>query len=256
MGSLLLSERRGHVAVLTLNHPERRNALSRAMLEALRSALAEIDADPSVHVVVLRAAGSVFSSGHDLRELADCSRDEAAALFDLCSQVMEAIRRSRCPVIAQVQGFATAAGCQLAATCDLVVASDEARFATPGVKIGLFCTTPAVALARAVPSKLAMEMLLTGEPIDAQTALRAGLVNQVVPADRLEAATMALAEKIASASPRVVALGKRAFYEQLGKDFAEAYAVACPIMSDNAVSPLAREGIRAFLEKRSPQWPE
>lgn len=256
MGSLLLTEQRGHVAVLTLNYPERRNALSRAMLEALRSALAEIDDDPSIHVVVLRAAGSVFSSGHDLRELADCSRDEAAVLFDLCSQVMETIRRLRCPVIAQVQGLATAAGCQLAATCDLVVASEESRFATPGVKIGLFCTTPAVALARAVPTKLAMEMLLTGEPIDAQTALRAGLVNQVVPADRLEAATMALAEKIAAASPRVVALGKRAFYEQLDKDYAEAYAVACPIMSDNAVLPSAREGIRAFLEKRPPQWPE
>lgn len=256
MGSLLLIERRGHAAFLTLNHPERRNALSRAMLEALRSALAEVEADPTVRVVVLRAAGSVFSSGHDLRELAGCSREEAASLFQLCSEVMEAIRRLRCPVIAQVQGLATAAGCQLAATCDLVVASEEARFATPGVKIGLFCTTPAVALARAVPTKLAMEMLLTGEPIDAVTAHRAGLVNRVVPADRLEATTLELAEKIASASPRVVALGKRAFYDQLGKPSAEAYALTCPIMSDNALLPSAQEGIRAFLEKRAPQWPE
>lgn len=256
MASLLLTERRGHVAMLTLNHPERRNALSRAMLEALLEALAEVEADRSVHVVVLRAAGSVFSSGHDLRELAGCNREEAASLFELCTQVMDTIRKLRCPVIAQVQGLATAAGCQLAATCDLVVASEEARFATPGVRIGLFCTTPAVALARAVPTKLAMEMLLTGEPIDAHTALRAGLVNRVVPADRLESATLELAERIASASPRVVALGKRAFYQQLYRDAAAAYALACPVMSDNAVLPSAQEGIRAFLEKRMPQWPE
>jgi enoyl-CoA hydratase/carnithine racemase len=243
------------VAILTLDHPEKRNALSRAMLESLRDHLARIGADPSIRVVILRAAGAVFSAGHDLRELVGRSEEDYCSLFTLCTEVMEAIRRLPQPVIAQVQGLATAAGCQLAATCDLVVAAEEAAFATPGVKIGLFCTTPAVALSRAVLPKKALEMLLTGTPISAREAERAGLVNRVVPADRLEEETMRLARQIASASGAVLALGKRAFYDQLPLDRPSAYEVAQKVMVENALAPEAREGISAFLEKRAvPRW--
>jgi enoyl-CoA hydratase/carnithine racemase len=251
---LVLYEAVDHVGLLTLNHPERRNALSRPLLQALRDALARIAADPAVRVVVLRAAGPVFSSGHDLRELAGGTGDEYASLFALCTDVMEAIRGLPQPVIAQVQGLATAAGCQLAATCDLVVAAEDAAFATPGVKIGLFCTTPGVALCRAVPAKKAMEMLLTGTPVSAHEAERLGLVNRVVPADRLAEETLRLARQIAAASPYTVALGKRAFYEQLPLDRPAAYAVAQGVMVENAQAPDAQEGIRAFLEKRPPRW--
>jgi enoyl-CoA hydratase/carnithine racemase len=256
MASLVLRERRGHVERLTLHQPERRNALSRAMLQQLLAVLNDVEADQEVRVVVLQASGPVFSSGHDLRELAQATQAEALELFELCSQVMERVRLLRCPVIAQVQGLATAAGCQLVASCDLVVASTEARFATPGVRIGLFCTTPAVALARAIPAKAALEMLLTGEAIDASTAHRLGLVNRVVPPEQLEAAVQDLAERIAGFSPEVVALGKKAFYQQLAhSDYAAAYALACPVMAANTLHPAAREGIAAFLEKRPPRWP-
>lgn len=244
------------VAVLTLNNPGKRNALSRPMLTALRDGLATCAADPNVRVVLLRAAGPVFSAGHDLRELVGASTADQASLFALCTEVMEAIRRLPRPVIAQVQGLATAAGCQLAATCDLLVASENASFATPGVKIGLFCTTPAVALARAVAPKKAMEMLLTGTPISAADALRAGLVNRVVPADRLDEEAMALARQVAAASRQTLALGKRAFYEQVSLDRPAAYAVAQRVMVENAGLADAQEGMKAFLEKRPPRWQE
>src|SRR5581483_8266442 len=212
---LVLREVVDHVAILILNHPEKRNALSRAMLTALGRELTRIASDEEVRVVVLRAGGTVFSAGHDLRELTNGTEEDYAALFTLCSEVMETIRKLPQPVIAQVHGIATAAGCQLVASCDLAVASEDSTFATPGVKIGLFCTTPAVALARAVTPKKAKEMLLTGTPISAVEAERVGLVNRVVPAGRLAEETMGLARQIASASAYTVALGKGAFYEQL-----------------------------------------
>src|SRR5439155_7420512 len=244
---LVLCEITDRIAILTLNHPEKRNALSRAMLESLKEHLARIAADKDVKVVILRAAGAVFSAGDDLRELLGEDEKEPTSLFALCTEVMEAIRKLPQPVIAQVHGDATAAGCQLAATCDLVVAADDATFATPGVKIGLFCTTPAVALARAVTPKKAMEMLLTGTSISAQEAERAGLVNRVVPAARLAEETMKLAQQICAASSFTVGLGKRAFYEQLSLDRPAAYYVAQKAMVENAVAADAREVIRAFL---------
>lgn len=251
---LVLSESVDAVTLLTLNHPEKRNALSRALLTSLREQFARLARDRTQRAVILRAAGPVFSSGHDLRELAEADAASAQALFALCTDVMLAIRQLPQPVIAQVHGLATAAGCQLVATCDLVVAAEEASFATPGVKIGLFCTTPGVALARAVPSKKALEMLLTGNPLSAAEAERVGLVNRVVPRDRLAAATLELAQQIAAASGATIALGKRAFYEQAALPCSAAYGVAQPIMVANAQAPDAREGIRAFLEKRAPRW--
>jgi len=251
---LVLYEVVDGVAVLTLNHPEKRNALSRAMLECLKGQLDRIAADPNVRVVILRAAGPVFSSGHDLRELADGTEADHVSLFALCTEVMETIRKLPRPVIAQVQGLATAAGCQLAATCDVVIASEDAAFATPGVKIGLFCTTPGVALSRAVPPKKAMEMLLTGTPISAAAAERAGLVSRVVAKETLEEETMKLARHDAAASPRTVALGKQAFYQQLPLDRPAAYELAQRVMVKNAAIPDAQEGMRAFLEKRPPRW--
>jgi enoyl-CoA hydratase/carnithine racemase len=251
---LVLAEASEAVALLTLNHPEKRNALSRAMLSSLRDQFARLATDRQVRVVILRAAGPVFSSGHDLRELTGAGAGEARSLFGLCTEVMLAIRHLPQPVLAQVQGLATAAGCQLAATCDLVVAAEEAAFATPGVKIGLFCTTPGVALVRAVMPKKALEMLLTGTPISAAEAERCGLVNRVVPRERLAEETLQLARQIAAASGPIVALGKRAFYEQLPLDCRAAYDVAQPIMVDNAQARDAQEGMRAFLEKRSPRW--
>jgi enoyl-CoA hydratase/carnithine racemase len=251
---LVLCELTDRIAILTLNRPEKRNALSRAMLESLKERLARIAADANVKVVILRAAGPVFSAGHDLRELVGGDEKEYASLFALCTEVMEAIRKLPQPVIAQVHGLATAAGCQLVASCDLVVASEEARFATPGVKIGLFCTTPGVALARAVTPKKAMEMLLTGSAISAREAEQAGLVNRVVPAARLAEETMKLAQQICAASNYTVALGKKAFYEQLPLDRPAAYEVAQKVMVENAVAADAQEGMRAFLEKRAPKW--
>jgi enoyl-CoA hydratase/carnithine racemase len=253
---LVLANVTNRLAVLTLNQPEKRNALSRSLLEELYSRLMEIGGDSGIHAVILGAVGPVFSSGHDLRELVGKSEAEYRSLFALCTEVMEAVRQLPQPVIAQVQGLATAAGCQLVASCDLVVASEKAAFATPGVKIGLFCTTPAVALCRAVLRKKALEMLLTGQPINAREAERAGLVNRVVPADRLTEETLALATQIAAASACVVALGKKAFYQQLALNYSGAYAVAQKVMVDNTLAGPAQEGIRAFLEKRTPQWSE
>jgi enoyl-CoA hydratase/carnithine racemase len=244
----------GGVARITLDRPERRNALSRHMLLALRGHLAEAERDETVRAVIIRARGPAFSAGHDLRELVGTTEEDARALFTLCTDVMEAIRRLPKPVIAEVHAIATAAGCQLVATCDLAVASEDATFATPGVKIGLFCTTPGVAVARAVGAKKAMEMLLTGTPITAAEAERAGLVNMVVPAERLAQETMALARRIIAASPYTLGVGKRGFYAQVGLDRPKAYEVAQAIMVDNAVAPDAQEGMRAFLEKRPPRW--
>jgi enoyl-CoA hydratase/carnithine racemase len=251
---LILYELTDRIAILTLNHAEKRNALSRALLESLKDHLIRIAADARVKVVILRAAGPVFSAGHDLRELVGGDEKDYASLFALCTEVMEAIRKLPQPVIAQVYGLATAAGCQLVATCDLVVAAADARFATPGVKIGLFCTTPGVALTRAVTPKKAMEMLLTGSAISAQEAERAGLVNHVVPAARLAEETMKLAQQICAASSYTVALGKKAFYQQLPLDRPAAYEVAQKAMVENALAGDAQEGMRAFLEKRAPKW--
>lgn len=252
--ALILTESRDGIERWTLNHPAKRNALSRAMLASLLGHLERVRQQRAIRVVILAAAGPVFCSGHDLVELSQADSAAQAEIFALCTQVMEAIRLLPQPVIAEVQGLATAAGCQLAATCDLVVASETASFATPGVKIGLFCTTPAVALSRAVPAKKALEMLLTGVPITAREAEHWGLVNRVVPADRLAEETRALARHIVQASAAVVALGKQAFYEQLPLDHAGAYALAQPLMVRNAGFPDAQEGMQAFLEKRPPRW--
>jgi enoyl-CoA hydratase/carnithine racemase len=249
---LILCDLVDGVAILTLNNSQKRNALSNALLSELKAHLERIKGDPNVRVVVIRAEGPAFSSGHDLRELVNGSAGDYDSTYSLSTSVMEAIRLLPQPVIAQVQGVATASGCQLVATCDLAVASETATFATPGVQIGLFCTTPGVALARAVPTKKAMEMLLTGAPISAQEALECGLVNMVAPPEELEAQTMALARRIASFSPYVVALGKAAFYKQMEMGWAEAYRLAIKVMTDNTLASDAQEGINAFLSKRKP----
>lgn len=250
----LLVEREGAVAVLRLNRPARRNALSLNLLRELSAALAGIGADPSARVVILAAAGTVFSSGHDLGELTGRTVAEYREIFDVCSETMMLIQRIPQPVIAQVHGLATAAGCQLVASCDLAVASEQAGFATPGVKIGLFCTTPMVALTRTIGRKRAMEMLLTGRVVDARTAAEWGLVNRVVPPDSLEAETRALAAAIAGASGFAVGAGKQAFYTQADLEQGPAYAYASEVMTMNAMAADAREGITAFLEKRPPVW--
>ncbi len=242
------------IAVLTLNNPRRQNALSNALLRALHGLLAEIKDDPAVRVVVLRSEGPVFSSGHDLSEMIDGDREAYAGIFEDCTVVMESIRLLPKPVIAQVQGLATAAGCQLVATCDLAVASETAGFATPGVHIGLFCTTPGVAVSRAVMPKKAMEMLLTGDPISAQEALESGLVNRVVSPEDLEATVMEMARKISSASSQTLAIGKTAFYRQLEMGRPAAYKFAQGVMVDNLMAEDAKEGIAAFLDKREPHW--
>ncbi|MCL0044493.1 enoyl-CoA hydratase [Dehalococcoidia bacterium] len=242
-----------NIAILTLNNPRKHNALSSDLILSLTSHLEEIKDDWTVHVVILRALGEVFSSGHDLRELLNGNEEEYANVFALCTKAMEAIRLLPQPVIAQVHGLATAAGCQLVATCDLAVASKEAMFATPGVNIGLFCTTPGVALARSVPIKKAMEMLLTGVPISAEEALMSGLINRVVPFQELEKETEALARQVSSASPYVIATGKRAFYRQIELDWNSAYELAQRVMLENLLAFDAKEGIAAFLAKRPPK---
>lgn len=242
------------LAFVTMNRPAKRNALSLEHMEELIDAFRTIGRRGDVSVVILRGAGPAFCAGHDLSEMQGRSPEFYRHLFDVCTALMETIQAIPQPVIAQVHGIATAAGCQLAATCDLVVAAEDARFATPGVKIGLFCSTPMVALSRAVPAKQAMEMLLTGEPITAAEARAFGLVNRVVPAAELDAATRALAEQIAAASRTVVGLGKQAFYRQLNMPQHQAYAYAKEVMSFNATFADAQEGICAFLEKRSPRW--
>jgi enoyl-CoA hydratase/carnithine racemase len=250
----LLYSQEGGTAVVTLNRPQRRNALSLGLMLELIDCLENVGRDSSLRAVILKAAGAVFSSGHDLSEMKDGSVNEYRRLFDVCTQLMTLVQAIPQPVIAEVQGIATAAGCQLVATCDLAVASDNAKFATPGVKIGLFCTTPMVALTRSIGRKRAMEMLLTGKPIDAQTAAEWGLVNRVVAADQLPAATKEMAEQIATASSFTVGLGKQAFYTQVDLDQPKAYAYAKEVMTMNSLAADAHEGIAAFLEKRTPCW--
>ncbi len=223
------------------------------MLELI-ACLDEFAASTTIRAIILAAAGKVFSSGHDLSEMVGRTVTDYRRLFDVCTQLMTKIQSIPQPVIAQVQGIATAAGCQLVATCDLAIASDQAAFATPGVKIGLFCTTPMVALTRAVGRKRAMEMLLTGKLIDASTAAEWGLVNRVVPADELESATRELARRIAEASSFTVALGKQAYYAQIDLDQSKAYAYAKEVMTMNSLAHDAQEGISAFLEKRVACW--
>ncbi len=242
------------VALVTMNRPEKRNALSLDHMQELITCLKAIGEAGETPVVVLRGNGPGFCAGHDLSEMVGRDPNFYRHLFDVCCELMQTIQSIPQPVIAQVQGIATAAGCQLAATCDLVVASEDARFATPGVKIGLFCSTPMVALSRAIGQKKAMEMLLTGEFISAEEALAEGLVNKVVPAEQLEAETRKLAEKIAEASPLVVGVGKQAFYRQLEMPTEQAYAYTKEVMSFNATFADAQEGICAFLEKREPEW--
>ena len=254
MAELVLYELIDGIAVLTLNNPRKRNALSSGLLAALKCHLERIKDDPAVRVVVLRSEGPVFSSGHDLDEMLGGDQETYTGIFADCTEVMESIRLLPKPVIAQVQGLATAAGCQLVATCDLAVASETASFATPGVQIGLFCTTPGVAVSRAVMPKKAMEMLLTGTPIPAQEALEFGLVNRVVPLEELEKSVMELARRISSASSQTLAMGKPAFYQQLDMDRPAAYDFAQRVMVQNLMAEDAQEGITAFLEKREPKW--
>ncbi len=244
----------GAIARVTLNRPERRNALSLALMRELTACLREIGASNDTRAVVLSAAGTVFSSGHDLSEMRDRSINDYRRLFEVCVEMMTAIQSIPQPVIAEVQGMATAAGCQLVAACDLAVAAEEARFATPGVRIGLFCSTPMVALTRAIGRKRALEMLMTGTPIDARTAAEWGLVNRVAPAAQLREETMALAERIIEASPLIIGIGKQAFYAQIDLDQAKAYDYTKEVMSLNAMAQDAQEGIGAFLEKRKPCW--
>jgi enoyl-CoA hydratase/carnithine racemase len=247
-------ETEGHLAVVTLNQPSRRNALSLELMLELISCLDQIEVDRTVRAVVLAAAGTAFSSGHDLNEMVGRDINEYRKLFGVCTELMTKIQSVPQPVIAEVEGVATAAGCQLAATCDLVVASETATFATPGVRIGLFCTTPMVALSRAIGRKRALQMLLTGEPVSARTAADWGLVNLVVPAEELRTVTRKLAARIAEASSLTVALGKQAFYAQIDLDQPKAYAYAKEIMSMKSLAVDAQEGISAFLGKRQACW--
>jgi len=242
------------VARLTMSWPEKRNALSVHMMGEITSGLKELSSNPDVRAIILGAEGPAFSAGHYLPEMLDKDITHQRFVFGACVEMMETVQGIPEPVIAEVQGIATAAGCQLVATCDLAVASDEARFATPGVKIGLFCTTPMVALSRAVGRKRAMQMLLTGELIDAATASDWGLVNLVVPRDKLRDETEALGQKVADSSSLVVALGKQAFYTQIDLDQSKAYDYAKEVMSMNAMALDAQEGMTAFLEKRKPCW--
>lgn len=256
----LLREDRDHIARLTLNRPEQRNALSSALIATLIKEIGRVSRDPSVRAVVLAANGPVFCAGHDLKELtehrkdADKGRSFYAHLMQDCATMMQMIVRCPKPVIARVHGTATAAGCQLVASCDLAVAAESAHFATPGVNIGLFCSTPMVALSRNVSRKHAMEMLLTGEKIDARTAADFGLVNRAVPDAQLDEAVEAFARKIASKSSLTVSIGKEAFYAQLEKGLDDAYDYACHVMVRNMLAHDAEEGINAFIEKREPHW--
>lgn len=256
----VLESRNRTIASLTLNRPEARNSLSLAMLDALHDAIIRLSEEPNIKVIILSARGSVFCAGHDLKELtaARSHSDRGRSFFDetmtKCSKVMQAIIASPKPVIASVQGTATAAGCQLVATCDLAIAAEHASFATPGVHIGLFCSTPMVALSRNVPRKKAMQMLLTGEMISASQAVEWGLLNQAVPMSELEPATIKMAELIASKPASTVKIGKEAFYKQAEMGLADAYDYAASVMTQNMLEQDAEEGIGAFIEKRTPNW--
>jgi len=253
--SLLRSDSDG-IARLTLNRPRQYNALSMDLMAELQAALDDIAADTSLRVVVIEGAGRGFCAGHDLKELRGRSgdRDFYGEVFRRCSRLMVSLTTLPQPVIAKVHGIATAAGCQLVASCDLAVADEAAQFGTPGVNIGLFCSTPMVALSRAVPRKQAMEMLLTGDMIDAATAVNYGLINRAVPAAALEDATQALAAKIVAKSPLTLKIGKEAFYRQVEYALVEAYAYTAQVMTTNMLARDAEEGIDAFIEKRKPEW--
>lgn len=242
------------VARITLAWPEKRNALSLQMMEEITRAVSAVGQRAEVGSIILSAEGRAFSAGHYLKEMVDRDINHQRRIFDTCVTMMNTLQSLRQPVIAQVQGIATAAGCQLVAACDLAVAANEAVFATPGVKIGLFCTTPMVALSRAVGRKRAMEMLLTGAPIDAATAENWGLINHAVPSEDLEARTIDLATSVADASDYVIAVGKQAFYSQIDMAQDRAYDYAKEVMSMNAMALDAQEGMTAFLEKRAPLW--
>lgn len=250
----LLLEQEGQTAVVTLNRPNRRNALSLDLMCDLIACLDDVGRNSNTHAIILAAAGPVFCSGHDLSEMVARSVAEYRQIFDVCCELMLKIQSIPQPVIAEVQGIATAAGCQLVAACDLAIASEGAAFATPGVRIGLFCTTPMVPLSRAIGRKRALQMLLTGEMIDARTAENWGLVNAVLPAGELRSSTRKLAAAIASASPLTVSLGKQAYYEQIDLDQRKAYVLAKEVMTTNALANDAQEGMAAFLEKRAACW--
>jgi enoyl-CoA hydratase/carnithine racemase len=252
---LVLRQDSAGVATLTLNRPQQRNALSRAMIAALRAELARVASDASVKVVVLAGAGPGFCSGHDLKEI-QANPDPAfyAALFEACAALMLALQALPQPVIARVHGIATAAGCQLVATCDLAIASSTATFATPGVHIGLFCSTPMVALSRIVPRKRALEMLMLGDAIDAETAAAYGLVNAVVAPDNLDRALAGLTARLTAKSPLTLSIGKEAFYRQDEMTTSDAYAYTAAVMARNLATNDASEGIDAFLAKRAPVW--
>ena len=258
---ILLAERKGAVLRLTLNRPEARNALSSTLMRLMLDALEHSETDDSLRAIVIAASGPVFCAGHDLKEMSarraerGHGRESFATLFTQCARLMQAIIHHPRPVIAEVQGTATAAGCQLVASCDLAVAASTATFATPGVQIGLFCSTPMVALTRNMPRKKAMEMLLTGDAVDAAEAARLGLVNKVVAPETLTQETMALAQKIADKPDVTVRTGKHAFYEQIEMPLDSAYTYAARIMTENMMDEEAKEGVAAFLEKRPPHWP-
>jgi enoyl-CoA hydratase/carnithine racemase len=250
----ILASRQGVTGRITLNRPEKRNALSLQLMQELIGSLESLGADPEVRAIVIDGAGPAFSAGHDLGEMVGRDLPFYQQLFDVCTELMETIHRLPQPVIAKVHGVATAAGCQLVAACDLAVAADDARFATPGVKIGLFCSTPMVPLSRAIGRKRALEMLVTGDLIDSRTALDWGLVNRVVPAGELDDAVTELVEKIAASSPLTIGIGKEAFYEQVELDEHRAYDLTKSVMAMNSLAADAQEGICAFLEKRRPSW--
>ena len=257
---ILLQENIGSIRLLTLNRPVARNSLSEGLIAELHGALKQIHDDNSVRAVVIAANGPAFSAGHDMKELtarrsdADRGRAYFGQIMNACSAMMQAVVLLPKPVVAAVQGIATAAGCQLVASCDLAVASEAAGFATPGVDIGLFCSTPMVALSRNIPRKQAMEMLLTGEPISASTARNIGLVNRVVAAGTERDAAIALAEQVARKSAHTIRLGKEAFYRQAEMNLADAYSLAAEVMTENMMARDAEEGIGAFIGKRQPKW--
>ncbi len=250
----VLLARKEPIAYITLNRPDQRNAMSLELMKELISALRTIDQDEQISVVIIRANGPAFSAGHDIAEMQNKDIKFLRQLFAVCCELMNTIQAIKQPVIAQVHGVATAAGCQLVATCDLAIASEQAWFATPGVKIGFFCSTPGVAVGRSIPRKKAVEMLLTGDRVSALDAVSMGLVNQVVASDQLEAAVQQLAEKIISASPFVIGLGKQVFYRQMEMPQHAAYDYTGEVMALNGVTQDAQEGFSAFLEKRKPRW--
>lgn len=250
----ILVETGDQIGTITLNSPKTINSLSKNMIREVTQALEGFASDPATKVIVIKANGKHFCSGHNLREMVHGDQPEYRTIFDQCTRMMSLVHKVPQMVIAQVHGIATAAGCQLVATCDLAVADETAKFGTPGVKIGLFCTTPMIALSRAVGRKFALEMLMTGRLVSAEEALQHGLVNKVVPEADLDAATMEMARAVAEASPLVLRIGKQAFYAQIDQDEPHAYDLANNVMTLNLLAEDAQEGISAFLEKRKPSW--